>query len=87
MSRIFARIQDGIVAELLQSDDALTGRFHPALVWVEVTGLPVQAGWLEGSGGFTPPPPPPPATPPSLAALQTQLAALAAQIAALTPHT
>lgn len=86
MSKTFARIENGAIAELLQSDDAPAGRFHPSLVWMDVTGLPVQLGWVEGSGGFTPPPPLPAAAPPSLASLQAQLAALTAQIAALTPH-
>jgi hypothetical protein len=86
-TKTFARIQDGVVAELFATDADITQLFAPALVWVDVTGAPsVLQGWRYDGSDFTPPPPvvvvAPPA--PSLADLQAQLQALAAQIAALT---
>ncbi len=84
-TKTYARIQDGAVAELFATDGDITQLFNPALVWLDVTGIPgVAQGWLYDGSAFTPPKPvaAPPA--PSLAELQAQLQALAAQIAALT---
>jgi hypothetical protein len=84
-TKTFARIQDGLAAELFATDADITQLFAPALVWVDVTGTPgVVEGWRYDGSAFTPPPPvsAPPA--PSLADLQAQLQALAAQISALT---
>jgi len=83
--KTFARIQDGLVAELFATDADITELFVPALVWVDVTEVPgVVQGWLYDGSAFTAPPPVPAPPPPSLADLQAQLQALAAQIAALT---
>ena len=82
--KTYARVDAGVVAELYWTDMASEGLFHPALRWADVTGLPVQVGWVEADGGFAAPPPAADVlSPPTLGALQTQLAALAAQIATL----
>jgi hypothetical protein len=38
MMNKFARIHDGCVAELLETDGDITQMFHPDLTWVEVAG-------------------------------------------------
>ncbi len=83
MTRTYARIENGTVAELLTSAETPQTLFHPALHWVDVTGQGVAVGWREAAGSFTAPPPPAPAAPPSVAELKQQLAALALQVAAL----
>ena len=81
----FARIQDGAVAELFATDADINLLFAPALVWVDVTGVPgVVEGWRYDGSDFTPPPPVPAPPAPSLGDLEAQLQTLAAQIAALT---
>jgi hypothetical protein len=86
--RTYARIQNGIVAEVLTTDGDITRMFNPALVWVDVSSqAEVTEGWHFDGNSFTPP-----ATPhtsaqtPSIAELQAQLAVLGAQIAALSGH-
>ena len=83
--KTFARVQDGRVVELLKTEASLTGRFHPALAWFEVSSvLGIAEGWSYDGEQFTPPPPTEPAPSPTLEALQAQLANLTAQIAALS---
>ena len=85
--RTYARIESGAVAELLATDEDITQLFHPDLRWVEVTGQPVEVGWMDGEHGFGPPPPAPvEAVQPTLAQLQAQLNELARRLAALAPH-
>lgn len=81
--RMFARVIDGAIAELLHSADEVAGRYHPALTWVEVTGRAVAVGWRAEGDGFVSPPVEPPSAPPDLAMLQAELQALAARIALL----
>ena len=68
----YARIQDGVVAELLTTRANIQQMFHPALHWVDVTALSPQPalGWVYAGGTFAPapPPPPPPAPTPAQAA-------------------
>jgi hypothetical protein len=87
--KTWARVQDGVVAELLTTDADLVTLFHPALRWVDVTGQNVAVGWVEQGTGFAAPPAPSTsleAPVPDITALQAQLTALAAQVAALAPH-
>lgn len=82
--RIFARIEDGVVRELHQAEDAIEGRFHAALRWVEVTGSEVGEGFVETAEGFARPAVVAVAeVRPTLATLQAELAVLSARIAAL----
>jgi hypothetical protein len=64
----FARVEDGLVAELTDIDPA--GRYHPSPVWLACSAE-VAVGWAHDNGTFTAPPPPPPAplAPPAKAAL------------------
>lgn len=84
--RTYARMQNGIVAEVLKTDGDITRMFNPALVWVDISSqADVVEGWHFDGTNFTAP-----ATHhtsaqvPSIAELQAQLAALSAQIAALS---
>jgi hypothetical protein len=84
--RTYARVQNGIVVELLKTDGDITAMFNPALVWVDVSSqTDVTEGWEFDGTHFTPPARRPTSTPvPSITELHAQLAALSAQIAALT---
>lgn len=86
--KTYARIQDGLVAELLQTDDNIVTMFHPALIWVDVSSEPeVSYGWVYNGKNFTAPPAFPPVEPaPTIAELQAQIAALGAQLAVLSRH-
>lgn len=56
---VYARIYEGLVAELFETDGDITTMFHPDLIWVEVPeGLAVVVGWAYSEGVFSPPPPP-----------------------------
>jgi hypothetical protein len=82
---MFARIEDGVVRELHAAEDAIEGRFHAALRWVEVTGQEVEEGFVESGEGFVRPAEAAvAAVAPSLASLRAELAALSARIAALS---
>ncbi len=55
--KTYARIQDGLVAELLKTDGDITSMFNPALVWVDVSSQPdIAEGWHFDGTKFTPPP-------------------------------
>jgi hypothetical protein len=84
--RTYARIQNGIVAELLKTDGDITRMFNPALVWVDASSqADLAEGWHFDGTQFTRPTAQQPATQvPSIIELQAQLAALSAQIAALS---
>lgn len=93
--KTYARIESGLVAEIVTLSEDPAELFHPSLVWREVTTPGVVPGWLAGTTDadgvtlFSAPPPPiatPPITP-SLAQLQSDLATLTAMIAAFTSHT
>lgn len=59
--KIYARIQDGVVAEIFSTDGDITKMFYPSLVWVDVTSTtptPDQRWSATQTGGvwkFTPP--------------------------------
>jgi hypothetical protein len=84
--KTYARINNGIVAELLETDGDITGMFHSALVWVDISSQAgVKEGWQFDGTNFTAPSTHQTiAQAPSLAQLQAQLAILSAQIAALS---
>jgi hypothetical protein len=84
--KTYARIQDGLVAELLKTGGDITSMFNPALVWVDVSSRPgIAEGWHFDGTNFAPPAAPPPAAPaPTIAGLQAQLAAISAQLATLS---
>ncbi len=84
--KTYARIQDGLVAELLKTDGNIASMFNAALVWVDVSSQPeVGERWQFDGTRFSPPAPPPPtATAPTIAELQAQLAEISAQLTALS---
>ena len=86
--KTYARIENGIVAELLKTDGDITRMFNPTLVWVDVSSrADVIQGWQFDGVDFTAPARPhTTAQAPSIAELQAQLATLSAQIAALSGH-
>ena len=79
---MFARIENGAVAELLATEATVEGLFHPSLRWVAVEQANVAVGWRHSEAGFAPPLPEPPAAVPSLAELRARISELAAQVAA-----
>ena len=82
--KTYARIADGVVAELLVTGEDISALFHPCLRWLAVADPRIQVGWREGSDGFAAPPPMVDALhAPSLTELRTELAMLTARVAAL----
>jgi hypothetical protein len=81
----YARIQDGLVVELLTTERDITTMFNPALVWVDVSShAAISEGWrIDGDNSTPPSASPPPAPAPTLAELQAQIVTLRAQIEAL----
>lgn len=47
--KTYARIQDGVVAELLDTDGDITQMFHPSLIWVEANNDTEQGDLYDGS--------------------------------------
>ena len=83
----YARIQDGLVAEVFETEHDVSTLFHPALVWVRVPeGQSVGDGWAYESGSFSQRTVAPPAPEPTLAELQAQLQILTARISVLGQH-
>jgi hypothetical protein len=87
--KVYGRIQDGVVAELLTTNLPIATMFHPALVWVDLTSeVGVAPGWVwNGSQAHAPVLDVPRATiaPDTLSDLQGQIARLQIRLAALTP--
>jgi hypothetical protein len=84
--RIFARIQDGRVAELFRCPTNILSMFHPTLVWVDVSSenSTIAEGWRYDGSVFSPPPLAQPVTSPTLIDdIHKQLIALAAQVEAI----
>lgn len=81
--RIFARIENETVQELLQTEHDVRTLFHPALSWMDVTDVTgIASSWRYAAGAFSAPPRNEPPQQPSLADLQARLAELQQQIAA-----
>ncbi len=56
--KTYARIDDGVVAELFTTELSIAELFSPELVWVDCIGTACQVGWLFANGVFDPPPEP-----------------------------
>lgn len=83
--KIYARIQGGVVAEVLHTEAAISTLFHPGIVWVDITGdTKVVEGWTFDGARFAPA-----ATPveavgmPTMPQILAELASLKAEIAAI----
>jgi hypothetical protein len=83
--RTYARIQDGVVAELLKTDADVTSLFAPGLAWVDVSAQPeVRESWRLDGKTFAPPPElPATVSAPSVAELRARLAVIDARLAEL----
>ena len=65
MEIAYARIQNGVVAELFTTDGDIADMFHPELVWIDCSSVDgIAVGWAYDGTAFMAPPPP---APPSLA--------------------
>ena len=85
----YARIQNGVVSEIIATAADPSTLFNPALVWEPVSLPDVTVGWTFTNGSFSAPVPsaPPTLTLPSLSQLQNELTTIQTQIAAMTPST
>lgn len=53
----YARIENGLVVELLETDGNIAELFHPDIVWEDVTGISgIAEGWRKTDAGFVRPP-------------------------------
>jgi len=84
--KTYARIQDGLVAELLKTDGDITNMFHPALIWTDVSSQAnVAEGWqFDGSNFLPPTASPPTAATPTVDELQALLAVISARLETLS---
>lgn len=84
--KTYARIQDGLVAELMTTGSDVTQMFHPSLIWIDVSAdTPIKEGWRFDGKGFSPPhEPTEPASALTVGELQAQLASIEAKLAALS---
>jgi hypothetical protein len=84
--KTYARVQDGLIAEILKTDGDITSMFNHALVWVDISPQPnVGEGWHFDGTKFTPPSPPPATgSAPTIPELRAQLEALSAELAKLS---
>ncbi len=88
--KTFARLQDGLVAELLNTEHSIHTLFHPDMVWLDVSGEPaVATGWVSDGRTVRRPavseavPAPAPDPIAELAEIRTALAKLQERVAAL----
>ena len=49
----YARVEGGVVLELIDTDQDPAVVYHPSLIWI-ACGQEVQEGWLHGASGFEP---------------------------------
>jgi hypothetical protein len=77
--KTYARIENGVVAELFETDGDIAEMFHPSMVWIEAPAN-VAVGYSYSAGSFTPPAAPAPMAhvPQSVSPLQARRALLAA---------
>jgi hypothetical protein len=91
MTKTYARVEAGAVAELLRTEANPAELFHPSLRWVPAHEPAVAVGWVEGPTGLAPRPPAPAQAPqgeppPTLADLYARVVDLEAKVSALTPR-
>lgn len=55
--KTYARVDNGIVMELLKTGDDIKKMFNPALIWIDITSESPQPGygWTCSNGTFAPP--------------------------------
>ena len=53
---MYARVEQGVVRELLETEQQIEELYHPDLLWVDVADMQgVYPGWVVGDAGFAPP--------------------------------
>lgn len=86
---MYARVEQGVVRELLETDQRIEELYHPDLLWVDIQDTPdVRPGWIVGHEGFAPPAPEEIAAvaqPIDIAELTRRVDELREQIRILTP--
>ena len=56
--KMYARVEQGVVRELVETDQPIESLYHPGLFWMDVWGVPgVCPGWIRTQEGFLPPEP------------------------------
>lgn len=79
-----ARIEKGIVCEVIETDHPIAALYHPDLLWIEIDGSQdVVPGWVMRLDGFSPPDPvpvPESASQPDLAQLLHRLTSLESRL-------
>lgn len=54
----YARVERGVVRELMETDQRIEDLYHPDLLWVGIRNTPgICPGWVVGPEGFVPPEP------------------------------
>jgi hypothetical protein len=83
--KTYARIQSGVVAEILHTDAAISTLFHSGIVWVDITGeTKIVEGWRFDGARFAPAVAPAVAVGmPTMPQILAELALLKAEIAAI----
>ena len=83
----YARVQDGVVQEILATDQPVENLFHPDLIWVRLSdGSPAAPGWRYDGTDFSEPPAVQNiAEAPSLHSVMAALANVQEQLAAMRP--
>jgi hypothetical protein len=82
----FARLDAGVVTEIVATDKDISRMFHPRLSWVDVTNLTVAIGDLDQGGTFAKPPAQTEPTMPTVAQLQAEIVRLTDRLAVLEKH-
>lgn len=55
---MYARVEQGVVRELVETDQPIEDLYHPDLFWVDARDMPgVCPGWIVTRDGFSPPEP------------------------------
>lgn len=67
--KTYARIDNGVVAELIETEGDIAAMFHPSIVWIDVTDAEPQpaVGWTYDGEAFAEPAAPPEPTAEQLA--------------------
>ena len=55
---IYARVEQGVVRELVETNQPIKDLYHPDLIWANIQDIPeVSPGWVMTQDGFSPPEP------------------------------
>lgn len=86
---MYARVEQGVVREIVETDQRIEELYHPDLLWVGIQDTPdVRPGWIVWHDGFAPPEPEeiaPGAPPVDVAELVRRVDELREQIRVLIP--